>query len=167
MRRQWVYRAGFAVALLITPTTASCVPQPRHSRSTETSVQTPARKTTKNPVRHELEPLTKRFPALGSPISASWVSGDMGDPEAPGPSMYWIDAIVELTPDAVTALKSKYQPVATTTRPDVWNTLVPMLPAGVYLISSALDEAFTSTKIRAKAYLAEQASVIVITSMGE
>jgi hypothetical protein len=130
-------------------------------------VETAARKHTNNPVRHDLEPLTKRFPALGTPDAASWVSGTMGASDVPGPSTYWIDAIVELNPATATQLSAKYKPIPTTARPEVWNTLTPMLPGGGYLTSDALDEAFASARIRAKVFLAEQASVMVLTAMGE
>jgi hypothetical protein len=127
----------------------------------------PATKTTSNPVRHELEPMTKRFPALGSPVSASWVSGDMGDPSVPGPSLYWIDAVVELKAETANDLKARYQPVPTSAMPDVWNTLSQMLPKGGYLTSEQLDAAFTTAKLKSKAFLAADAPVIVISAIGE
>ncbi len=133
----------------------------------ERTVTAPAGKTTSNPVRHELEPLTKRFPALGSPVAASWVSGDMGDPEVPGPSLYWIDSIVELTPSTADDLKTKYRPIPTTNWPDVWESLHDLLPQSGYLSGPQLDAAFTSTKIKSKAFLAEDAPVVVITATGE
>ncbi|MEW2477971.1 hypothetical protein AB0876_00100 [Mycobacterium sp. NPDC049093] len=130
-------------------------------------MNTPAAKTTSNPVRHELEPLTKRFPALGSPVTASWVSGDMGDPQAPGPSLYWIDSIVELSPAVANDLKTRYRAVPTANQPDVWETLRGVLPQGGLLGSEQLNAAFTSTRIKSKAYLAENSPVIVITAIGE
>jgi hypothetical protein len=130
-------------------------------------VNAPATKTTSNPVRHELEPLTKRFSALGSPVAASWVSGDMGDPSVPGPSLYWIDAVVELKADTANDLKAQYQPVPTTATPDVWNTLTEMLPKGGYLTSNQLDAAFTTTKLKSRVFFAADAPVIVICAIGE
>lgn len=109
--------------------------------------------------------LTKRFPALGAAVAASWVSGDMGDPEVPGPSLYWIDSTVELTPSSAEDLKTKYRP--TPTPPDGWKSLHDALPQGGYLSSHQLDAAFTSTKIESKAFLAEDAPVVVITATGE
>ncbi|WP_133055496.1 hypothetical protein [Mycolicibacter terrae] len=126
-----------------------------------------ATKHSPNPIRHDLEPLTKRFPALGSPVAVSWVSGDMGDQRVPGPSTYWLDSIVELKSTTVADLKARYHPAPTTVPPDVWETLAGALPAGGYLTSSALDEAFSSTKIRSKAFLAEQAPVLVISALGQ
>lgn len=83
-----------------------------------------------NPVRHELEPLTKRFPALGPPVAASWVSGDWGSPRMPGPSLYWIDAIVEVSSATADGLEASYRPVPTANQPDVLETLRGRLPPG-------------------------------------
>ncbi|BBY56595.1 hypothetical protein H7J07_03910 [Mycobacterium koreense] len=131
-------------------------------------METAARKSTdNNTIRHDLEPLTKRFPALGTPDAASWVSGVMGDPRMPGLSTYWIDAIVDVNPATMTELKSRYQPVPTTARPDVWNTLTGLLPAGGYLANDALNSAFATQQSRAKVFLAEQVPVVVITSISE
>ncbi|WP_166906786.1 hypothetical protein [Mycobacterium sp. DL440] len=127
----------------------------------------PAAKTTSNPVRHELEPLTKRFPALGSPVAASWVSGDMGDPDVPGPSLYWIDSIVELSPSVADDLKARYRALPTTDQPDVWESLRASLPQGGFLASGQLDAAFTSARVKSKAFLAEGAPIVVITATGE
>ncbi len=130
-------------------------------------MQTSAQKRDANPVRHDLEPLTKRFPALGSPVSASWVSGNMGDPDVPGPSLYWIDAIVELTPETARQLAEKFSPAPTSVQPDVWTTLADALPQGQFRASDALDMAFTSNQVKAKVFLAENAPIVVITAMGE
>lgn len=133
----------------------------------QVSPSAPAAKTTSNLVRHELEPLTKRFPALGPPVAASWVSGDWGDPRMPGPSLYWTDAIVEVSSATVDALKASYRPVPTANKPDVWETLRGNLPQGGYLAGDQLDQAFRSTRINAQVFLAEGAPVIVITATGE
>ncbi|OHU07129.1 hypothetical protein BKG60_00515 [Mycobacterium syngnathidarum] len=146
---------------------SACAASSNNGQQMERTVTAPAAKTTSNPVRHELEPLTKRFPALGSPVAASWVSGDMGDPEVPGPSLYWIDSIVELTPSVAEDLKTRYRPIPTTNRPGVWESLHDSLPQGGFLASDQLDAAFTSSKIKSKAFLAEDAPIIVITATGE
>lgn len=130
-------------------------------------METFATKGAPNPVRHDPEPLIKRFPALGKPVATSWVSGTMGDPDIPGPSTYWLDSVVELTPEAAAELKSRYQPAPTTERPDVWDTLTPTLPAGGYLMGKELNRAFTSTRVVAKAFLAQDVPVIVITALGQ
>lgn len=159
----WHHNAQLLLLVLIL-VVSGCDPGPHVSREVP---DTPAAKTTTNPVRHELEPLTKRFPALGSPVSASWVSGDMGDSRVPGPSLYWIDAIVEVTPATANGLKTTYLPVPTSNVPDIWESLRGNLPQGGYLASDQLEQAFRSTKINAHAYLAVGAPVVVITATGE
>ena len=85
----------------------------------------------------------------------------------PGPGLYWIDAIVEVSPATADGLKATYRPVPTTKQPDVWETLRGSLPQGGYLTSDQLDQAFRSTRINAHAFLAADAPVVVITATGE
>ena len=56
-------------------------------------------------VRHDLEPLTKRFSALATPISATWMSGTLSG-DSPGPSTYWIDGVVTLRPEVAQSLRA-------------------------------------------------------------
>ncbi|MUL84156.1 MULTISPECIES: hypothetical protein [unclassified Mycolicibacterium] len=81
--------------------------------------------------------------------------------------MYWIDAIVELSPAVADGLKTKYRPLPTTNQPDVWEPLSENLPQGSYLASNQLDAAFNSAKVKSRAFLAEEAPVVVITATGE
>jgi hypothetical protein len=144
-----------------------CTQQPVMENDAGHAVETPAQKRDANPVRHDLEPLTKRFPNLGSPVSASWVSGNMGDSRVPGPSLYWIDAVVELAPDTASQLAEKFAPQATSTGPDVWQSLAGDVPQGEFLASEALNMAFTSQDVKAKAFLSQNTPVLVLTAMGE
>lgn len=43
------------------------------------------------------EPLTKRFSVLADPREVQWMSGTYGNPRNPGPSTYWIDAVITST----------------------------------------------------------------------
>ena len=47
-------------------------------------------------LRTDSDPLTKRYAVLGTPRGVTWVSGTVGDERVPGPSTYWIDAVVVL-----------------------------------------------------------------------
>jgi len=67
--------------------------------------------------RTDLEPLTKRFSALGDPVAATWISGTMGSSDVPGPSTYWIDAVVEVTPAQADELRRDYAPKPPTPHP--------------------------------------------------
>lgn len=160
-------RVAAAAMLLAVFGAVSCESISQNPQSRETPMGRTAAKSAPNPVRHDLDPLTKRFPALGTPVTASWVSGEMGDLRVPGPSTYWLDSIVELHPAMANELKDKYRPVPTTDRPEVWTTLTNTLPPGGYLTSDALDAAFSSARINAKAFLATNTPVIVITALGQ
>ena len=170
--------AGAAIAALLSVTVpvmaaAGCTtaPAPTNDRtndrtndSTRSTVST-ATKTGTGDVRTDLEPLTKRFSALGQPVSATWMSGTLGG-EAPGPSTYWIDAVVELTPDAATALRST-SPTPTAETPDVEDGVRSEMPSGQLLRSEALDARFAQGSFRAKAYLAADSDVVVLVALGQ
>lgn len=157
-------RAITATAALVVSVAVSCSLQAQP----ETPVrQSTATKSAPSPVRHDPEPLTRRFPALGSPVAASWVSGVMGDPNMPGPSTYWLDAVVKVTPETVSGLKARYHPVPAGARPEVWQALAQMVPAGDYLTGGELDAAFTSPKGNAKIFLAQQVPVVVIAALSQ
>ena len=107
---------GLTAALLIavavaTGCTASPAAPDRASASqsvtTGGTTHTPtgaASKSGDGTLRTDLEPLTTRFAALGAPVSAQWSSGTMGDSRVPGPSTYWIDAVVVVSPDVASRL---------------------------------------------------------------
>ena len=125
-----------------------------------------AQKSGSGQLRTDLEPLVKRFSALGEPLSAKWMSGTMGDPRVPGPSTYWIDAVVEVTPARARELRRDHGPEVTQARPDVVAGLQPSLPAGPLLASDALDRAFTEGGYGAKAYLAADSDVVILVALG-
>ena len=144
-----------------------CTHQPSVKGEREHALGTPAQKNDASSVRHDLEPLTKRFPAMGDPVSASWVSGNMGDSRVPGPSVYWIDAVVQLRPEAANRLRQEFAPQSTTKRPNVWASLTSELPQGPFLSSEALNSAFASQRVRAKVFLSENTPVVVLTAKGD
>lgn len=59
-------------------------------------------------VRTDRQPIADRFPQLGSFVDTHWVGGRLGDDWVPGPSTYFIEAVVTLSPDDVTRLASEY-----------------------------------------------------------
>lgn len=115
-------------------------------------------------IRHDLEPLTTRFAALGSPVRATWLSGVMGG-EAPGPSTYWIDAVVELQPATAAALRAKAAGPSPE-QPAVVEPLRELVPKGL-LVGPELDAAFAQGSFRASAYIAKDADVLVLVALGE
>jgi hypothetical protein len=146
--------------------TGACTTQPTPPTNDRTrSTVSTATKTGTGDVRTDLEPLTKRFSALGRPVSATWMSGTLGG-QAPGPSTYWIDAVVTLTPDAAASLRST-SPEPTTETPDVEDGVRSALPAGQLLHSEALDAKFAQGSFRARAYLAADSDTIVLVALGQ
>ena len=154
--------AALAAALTVT-VTAGCStdPTPASTRSTVSS----ATKTGTGDVRTDLEPLTRRFSALGTPVSATWMSGTVGG-DAPGPSTYWIDAVVEVTPETATTLRAA-SPEPTTETPDVEDGVRSALPSGQLLRSTSLDALFAQGSFRAKAYLAADSDTVVLVALGQ
>lgn len=115
-------------------------------------------------IRTDTNPLTSRFSALGTPVSVAWMSGTVGD--APGPSTYWIDAVVELDESVAAALREQ-APATTDLAPGVVEPLLDRLPDGPLLRSPALDQAFRESGFWSEAYLAQDEPVLVLVSLGE
>lgn len=133
---------------------------------------TPTGNTTSNQIRHDLEPLTKRFPEIGKPVSAKWMGGTLGAESGsratvPGPSDYWIEAIIELEPVTADALRSKYAPTATGEAPQLKDDLQKDVPAGPYLTSVAMDKALSNNDWRSAAYLHSGSNTLVMRSVDD
>ncbi|GAA1977908.1 hypothetical protein GCM10009718_12960 [Isoptericola halotolerans] len=118
-------------------------------------------------LRADLEPLTDRFSALGTPVGATWASGTTGDREVPGPTTYWIDAVIQVDPAVAQALAAETSPVETTDAPDVVDALVPALPDGPLLTGPALDERFAESGFVTAAYLDVDDATLVLVALGE
>jgi hypothetical protein len=116
-------------------------------------------------LRSDLPPLLKRFPLLGRPDGVQWMSGTMGDPRVPGPSTYWIDAVVQLQPEHAAWLRRQYAVQPGGDRPDVVDGLRALLPAGPWSRSAALDAALSQQGFGGKAYLSGDRLVLV--AMGQ
>lgn len=141
--------------------------QGRSSTVTDRGTGATAQKNGSGERRTDLRPLTTRFSALGVPESAVWMSGTYGDPGVPGPSTYWIDAVVQLAPATARELRRDYDPPPTDRAPDVVDGLRPGLPDGPLLTSDRLDAAFTEGRFSATAYLAPDSDSVVLVALGE
>ncbi|MFC6094507.1 hypothetical protein [Saccharothrix lopnurensis] len=117
-------------------------------------------------LRTDLAPLVKRFPVLDSPDTARWMSGTFGRSDVPGPSTYWIDAVVTLSPDAVERLVSAYAPTEVGEVPDVVEGMRDRLPSGPFLTGDALDAAFDHERWYASAYLDPGSRELVLVATG-
>lgn len=126
-----------------------------------------SRKTGERTMRRDVEPLASRIPALTQVTDPMWFSGTLGDPDAPGPSLYWIDAVVTLPPDVADALRESLDLTPTVGRPGVVDDLVPELPAGDLLAGPQLDEAFSAGGWRSTAFLEASGDRLVLTVVGQ
>lgn len=117
--------------------------------------------------RTDAEPLTSRVPALTGVRSVTWYSGTLGDADVPGPSLYWIDAVVTLPDGVAGELRDTLDLTATTTPPPVVDALVPHLPAGALLTGPELDEAFSAGGWRSTAFLSSTTDELVLVIVGE
>jgi hypothetical protein len=162
-------RAVVALAVLSASMTA-CVPGSGSAGPTPTgstvSTASPAKAGT-GEVRHDLTPLTDRIPSLTGAPSATWMSGTLGDERAPGPSLYWIDAVVELPAGSADALRTSLELHPAAERPDVVGGLAEAMPDGVLLTGTALDDAFASGGWSTTAYLEDGGDRVVMLIVGE
>ncbi|NNG97691.1 hypothetical protein [Gordonia araii] len=90
-----------------------------------------------------MRPLKKHFPVVGTPVSASWVKGSIGQPpsriELPSPSSTALDAVVELEPAVAAKLHDELadadQSAMPSADPDVAPALRSALPGGPYIVA--------------------------------
>jgi len=116
-------------------------------------------------VRHELEPLTSRFPQLSDAEAATWMSGTMGDPRVPGPSTYWIDAIVEL-PEAKHAGLLKAGSASELPLPEDFSPqLRGAIPAGQVVNSRELDERFSQGRFASNVYVVTDGRTVILSTL--
>jgi hypothetical protein len=148
--------AAIAIALLLSGCAAS-TPEP-------------AERSGSGELRHDLEPLTDRFPTLADTADttdATWMSGTLGDDRVPGPSTYWIDAVVTLDEADYAALQAEVDAQPTTDAPDVDAGLEDELPDGPFLRSDALDTLFSPDGYASTVFLDDATRTIVLSSRFE
>jgi hypothetical protein len=86
-------------------------------------------------VRTDRAPIASRFPRLGEFRAVHWVSGRLGDDRVPGPSTYFIEAVVELTPADASALAAG----APAEAPQPPPVLAPFVPTASWTRSAPVD----------------------------
>ncbi|MFI9400598.1 hypothetical protein [Nocardia sp. NPDC052316] len=91
-------------------------------------------------VRADPEPLMKYFPLIGRPVSVSWI-GWNNSSGVPGPSTYWVDAVVELEPATAAELRSRYAPAEPVAAPTLKDGLRQTVPVGTFVTGPEFDAA--------------------------
>ncbi|RKT55820.1 hypothetical protein [Saccharothrix australiensis] len=163
--RPWVVGVAAAVSLAVAVLVAVAGYR-LVTRGAEPMGGVGAAKTGVDEVREDLEPLRKRFPPLAGATGARWMSGTYGRGDAPGPSTYWIDAVVTLPADEVRRLVAAHGPTAQGRSPEVVAGLRERVPAGPFLTGEAFDRAFTHERWTASAFLDERSGQVVVVATG-
>lgn len=128
---------------------------------------TEAEKTGSGELRTDEEPLTKRFPVLEAPLAVQWMSGTYGDSRNPGPSTYWIDAVITLDDGQIDKLTAAYSPTLTDDTPSVVEDMTERLPPGPFQTSEELNSAFKQDRWWVRAYLDPQSNKLVLVAIGD
>ncbi|MDR1077256.1 MAG: hypothetical protein LBL55_01045 [Propionibacteriaceae bacterium] len=90
--------------------------------------------------RRSEEPLTRRFPLLDGATAAVWYSGTTDSRLAPGPSTYWIDAVITVDDETAATIEADPTLTAAAERPNVVAALRSDLPPDL-VTSAALADA--------------------------
>ncbi|QQQ75777.1 hypothetical protein IOD16_32670 [Saccharothrix sp. 6-C] len=126
----------------------------------------PAAKSGTGELRTDPEPLVERFPVLAALEGARWMSGTFGRADVPGPSTYWIDAVVTLPAAEVERVRSACAPADEGRAPDVVAGLRAELPGGPFLTGDALDAAFDHERWHVSAFLDPKSARLVLIATG-
>lgn len=154
--------AASLAALAVIGSLSACSPFSEPSRS---PMSTTAEKNGDGRLRTDLEPLTSRFAALDQPVSAAWMSGELGSGRVPGPTSYWIDAVVTVTP--ATAARLRELATEDAAAVEVVEELASHVPQGALRTSDALDVEFSQDGWHTRAWLVDGADVVVLASKGQ
>ncbi len=157
-------RALAAALAVVVLAPAACSDDSNSNDSNGGSVTAPIDKTGTNERRTDLAPLTDRFATIGQPTDAVWMSGTLGS-DAPGPTTYWIDAVITLEPSVAAALRDEHDPQPTDASTDVVADLVDDVPANLSR-SDSLDRALSTNGFTSTAFLAVDTDVVVIVARG-
>ena len=115
-------------------------------------------------IRHDTEELAKTFPALGTPVSASWIRWDNFSDESSRLRLTWIDAIVEVTPETMTQLVERGNAEDVGHRPAVQKVLESELPAGPFLTGVELNMRFGAPRRSTRVFMDPPNATVVLQS---
>lgn len=117
-------------------------------------------------LRTDREPIEKRYPQLGAFTDVHWLGGTLGDDRVPGPSLYFIEAAVQLRPDDAAALRQRYAFVATAD-PSPPGPLTGHLGGSGWTASPELDRAVSPTGWTVHVHLRPDRPVAYVSARGE
>ena len=117
-------------------------------------------------VHHDTEPLAQTFPALGTPVSASWIAwsptGSDGQPSRL--KLEWLDAVVQVAPETMNLLLTEHESEESTHRPAVQKVLEPDVPPGPFRTGVELNMAFGAELRSTRVFLDPPRNTVVLQS---
>lgn len=116
-------------------------------------------------LRTDLDPLVKRLPRLVDATSAEWMSGTLGDDSVPGPSSYWIDAVVTLDEETLQEVLA-LPDLEDADSPEVVSGLQASVPDAAFQRSEDMDSLFSAAEWSAEAWLAPEEGKVVLFILG-
>ncbi|GJF14649.1 hypothetical protein NGTWS1803_27950 [Mycolicibacterium cyprinidarum] len=114
-------------------------------------------------VRHDIEPLIQIFPALGTPVSAAWITWGNAA-ETSKLQLEWIDAVVRVTPATMNAFVTQHESEDTKQRPAVQKVLEPDVPAGPFQTGVELNMLFGAERRSTRVFLDPPRDTVVLQS---
>lgn len=115
-------------------------------------------------VRHDTEELARTFPALGAPVSASWIVWNNSSDESSKLKLEWIDAVVQVTPETMNELVERGNPEDLGHRPAVQKVLEADLPPGPFLTGVELNMRFGAVRRSTRVFLDPPRDAVVLQS---
>ncbi|MCA2210554.1 MULTISPECIES: hypothetical protein [Nocardia] len=115
-------------------------------------------------VRHDQEPLTKRFPLIDEPVSVSWITWNNEEGRVPGPTTYWIQAVVELRPEIADEMRSKFNLSSSQPKP-FEPALEPSVPSVSYVSGPEINSAFSVNGWKSSVYLQADGQTLLIDTV--
>jgi hypothetical protein len=115
-------------------------------------------------VRHDTEELARTFPALGAPVSASWIIWNNSSDESSKLRLEWIDAVVQVTPDTMNELVERGNVEDLGHRPAVQKVLETDLPPGPFLTGVELNMRFGAVRRSTRVFLDPPHDTVVLQS---
>jgi hypothetical protein len=119
-------------------------------------------------VRTDRDPIATRFPRLGAFTDVHWVGGTLGDDRVPGPSTYFIEAVVNLAPDDVARLSGEYELTPAPAPPQAPQSLAPFLEGGgAWATSDELEAGFGPQDWASDVFVRLDDGVAYVSARGE
>ncbi len=145
---------AFGLLLMLT----ACQHQPQEAREATATRPPPE-------VRHDTGELARTFPALGDPVSASWIRWDnTGTGEQSRTKVVWIDAVAQVTPPTMHELLTRYESMPSTQRPAVQKVLEPAVSPGPFRTGVELNMAFSPGRASTRVFLDPAHDTVVLQS---